>query len=61
MVTKLKKMAKQKFDIKKEEEYMEFLKKRLDSKNYKANVTEEEYAKTKAKYEKVKLVIKLMK
>ena len=54
-------MAKQKFDIKKEEEYMEFLKKRLDSNNYKANVTEEEYAKTKAKYEKVKLVIKLMK
>jgi hypothetical protein len=54
-------MAKQKFDIKKEEEYMEFLKKRLDSKNYKANVTEEEYAKTKAKYEKVKLVLKLMK
>ena len=54
-------MAKQKFDIKKEEEYLEFLKKRLDSKNYKANVSEEEYSKTKAKYEKVKLVIKLMK
>ena len=54
-------MAKQKFDAEKEKQYMEFLKKRLDSKNYKDSVTEEEYAKTKAKYEKVKLVLKLMK
>ena len=54
-------MAKQKFDRKKEEEYMAFLKKRLDSNNYKSNVSEEEYNKTKAKYEKVKLLLKLMK
>lgn len=41
-------------------QYAEFLKKRLDSKNYKANVTAEEYAKTQAKYDKVKLKLKLL-
>ena len=51
---------KKKFDIIKETEYMEFLKKRLDSKNYKNNVSDEEYNKTKLKFEKVKLLIKLM-
>lgn len=40
-------------------QYAEFLKKRLESKNYKANVSPEEFAKTKAKYDKVKLRIKL--
>lgn len=50
-----------KFDIKKEQEYLEFLKKRLDSNNYKSNVTNEEYEKTKDKYEKVKLRLKLLK
>lgn len=35
--------------IKHEEKYLEFLKKRLDSKNYKNNVTAEEYNKTKEK------------
>jgi hypothetical protein len=44
-----------------EEEYIVFLKKRLDSKNYKANVSKEEYAETKAKYDKVKLVLKVLK
>jgi hypothetical protein len=52
---------KQKVSLEKEEEYAAFLKKRLESANYKANVTEEEYAKTKAKYDKVKLVIRFLK
>lgn len=42
------------------EDYLAFLKKRLDSKNYKANVTKEEYEKTQAKYEKTKLKLKLL-
>jgi len=41
-------------------EYIEFLKKRLASKNYKANTTKEEYDKTKAKYDKAKLILKFM-
>lgn len=47
--------------IKHEEEYVAFLKKRLDSKNYKAIATEEEYNKTKEKYEKAKLKLKFLK
>ena len=43
-----------------DKQYAEFLKKRLESKNYKANVSADEYAKTKAKYEKVKLKLKLL-
>jgi hypothetical protein len=35
--------------------------KRLDSKNYKANVSEEEYNKTKEKYDKAKFRLKIMK
>lgn len=41
-------------------QYLEFLKKRLESKNYKANVSEEEYNKTKEKYNKAKLRLKLL-
>lgn len=49
-------------DIAKEtEEYLVFLKKRLDSSNYKANVSKEEYEKTKEKYDKAKLRLKLLK
>jgi hypothetical protein len=51
-------MAKKEFDLKKHIEYMEFLEKRLNSKNYKANVSSEEYEKTKAKYDKAKLILK---
>lgn len=43
-----------------DKQYMEFLKKRLESKNYKSNVSDEEYEKTKAKYNKVKLRMKLL-
>lgn len=47
--------------IKETEQYIEFLKKRLESKNYKANVSDEEYQKTKEKYDKAKLRLKLLK
>ena len=43
-----------------EEQYLAFLKKRLESKNYKSNVSKEEYDKTKAKYDKAKLKRRLM-
>ena len=41
-------------------QYVEFLKKRLESANYKANVSPEEYEKTKEKYDKAKLRLKLL-
>jgi hypothetical protein len=44
-----------------EEGYVAFLKKRLDSVNYKANVSAEEYAGTKAKYDKAKFKLKMLK
>jgi hypothetical protein len=53
-------MAKNKPTKKQEEDYAAFLKKRLESKNFKANVSPEEYEKTKAKYDKVKLRLKLL-
>ena len=56
-----KKNKKAKDPIKETEEYLEFLKKRLESKNYKSNVSEEEYKKTKEKYDKAKLRLKLFK
>ena len=43
------------------EQYIAFLRKRLDSKNYKANVTEEEYEQTKMKYDKAKFRLRIMK
>lgn len=52
---------KKKNPIKHEEEYVAFLKKRLDSENYKNNVSKEEYEKTKQKYEKAKFRLKMMK
>lgn len=54
-------MKKGKDILKETEEYLAFLKKRLDSNNYKSNVTKEEYEKTKAKYDKAKLKLKLLK
>jgi hypothetical protein len=47
--------------IKETEQYLEFLTKRLNSKNYKNNVSKEEYEETKAKYDKAKLRLKLLK
>jgi hypothetical protein len=43
-----------------DKEYAAFLKKRLESKNYKSNVSLEEYEKTKQKYEKVKLKLRIL-
>ena len=45
---------------KQEEDYAAFLKKKLESANYKSNVSKEEYDKTKAKYDKVKLKLRLI-
>lgn len=52
-------MAKKKFDLKEHLKYIEFLEKRINSKNFKANVSQEEFDKTKAKYDKAKLILKL--
>lgn len=47
--------------IEQEEKYVEFLKKRLDSENFKENVTKEEYELTKKKYDKAKFRLKMLK
>jgi hypothetical protein len=47
--------------IEQEEQYVDFLRKRLASANFKANVSEEEYAITKKKYDKSKLKLKFLK
>jgi len=47
--------------VKETEDYLAFLKKRLDSKNYENNVSSEEYEKTKEKYDKAKLRFKILK
>lgn len=41
-------------------QYVAFLEKRLASKNYKANVSKEEYDKTKEKLDKARLRLKLL-
>lgn len=58
-------MPKRKFKNKQEEiqhetEYVAFLKKQLDSDNYKKNVSAEEYEKTEAKYKKAKFRLKIL-
>ena len=58
---KKKKQISKKQELDDHLKYIEFLKKRLASKNYKANSTDEEYSKTKAKYDKAKLILKFMK
>lgn len=55
-----KNMGNKKPTRKEEEAYAAFLKKRLDSSNYKNSVSTEEYDKTKQKYEKVKLKLRLL-
>jgi len=47
--------------IKQEEDYIDFLEKRLGSENYKKNVSSEEFEKTKAKLKKARLVLKMLK
>lgn len=51
---------KKKTDLEHEEQYVAFLRKRLNSENFKANVSQEEIDKTKAKYDKAKLKLKMM-
>jgi hypothetical protein len=57
---KKKKLSKQEL-IEQEEKYVTFLQKKLQSENYKANVSKEEYEKEKRKYDKQKLKVKFMK
>ena len=47
--------------IKEKTVYIEFLSRRLASENYKANVSQEEYDKTKQKYDKAKFILKTLK
>ena len=47
-------------EIKQTEDYILFLRRRLDSKNYKANVSAEEYEETKEKLDKAKFRLKIM-
>lgn len=42
------------------ENYIEFLKKRLNSENYKDNVSADEYKKEKSKFDKAKLKLKFL-
>lgn len=46
--------------IEHEKNYVEFLRVRLASENYKAAVTAEEYAKTKEKYDRAKFKLKML-
>ncbi len=50
-----------KIDVEHEEKYVEFLRKRLSSANFKNNVDKNEYMLTKRKYDKAKLKLKMMK
>lgn len=58
-------MAKKKLtkaqQIEHEEKYIEFLRVRLASENYKTNATEEEFQKTKEKYDRAKFRLKILK
>jgi hypothetical protein len=44
-----------------EVKYVEFLRKRVQSDNYRQNVSKEEFDKTKRKYDNAKLKLKMMK
>jgi hypothetical protein len=58
----MKKKVKTKEDnIIEKEKYIEYLKKKLNSENYKAAVSKEEYNKEKGKYDKAKLQLKFLK
>ena len=47
-------------EIDREEQYVAFLRKRLDSDHYKASVSKDEYDKTKQKYDKAKFKLKML-
>ena len=46
--------------LKHEKDYVEFLKKRLESDNYKKNVSAEEYEETQDKYKKAKFRLRIL-
>ena len=46
--------------IKHEQDYIEFLERRVKSANYKKNVSPEEYAASEAKLKKAKLVMRML-
>lgn len=48
-------------EIEMSETYLAFLRKQIDSTNYRLSVSEQEYKKTKAKYDKEKLKLKFLK
>lgn len=54
------KFKNKKEEIEHEEKYAVFLRKAIDSKNYKSNVSKEEYEKTLEKYNKVKFRLKIL-
>lgn len=56
----MKNKKNKKTELEREQDYHDFLKKRLESKNYKANVSKEEYEETKKKFDKVKLRLRLL-
>ena len=47
-------------ELQPERDYVAFLKKRLASEHFRANATQEEQEKTKAKYDKAKLRLRLL-
>jgi len=57
----MSKKKKKSDSIEEEEKYVAFLRKRVQSDNYKSNVSKEEFDKTKAKYDKAKLKLKFLK
>jgi len=54
------KQVKVKDRVKHETDYVAFLKKRVESKNYKANVSKEEFEETLYKYQKAKLLLRML-
>lgn len=56
----MKKQESDRDKIQHEQEYVEFLKKRLNSQHFKDNVSPEEIEKTKKKYDKAKLKLKML-
>lgn len=55
-----KKLSKEK-EIELEENYVEFLRKKLMSSNYASNATQEEYEKERTKYERAKFKLRVLK
>jgi len=56
-----KKKINKKTEREQTEDYVQFLQKRLASENYKANVSAEEYDKTKEKLKRARLKLRFMK